>query len=293
MKKITLIMLGILMITSASAVEYQYMPLIKDGKKWVEYYENYEDYEHDLYDQYQSGIICYQLQGVSEINGITYHNLYATLNSDRISDILTPVAYVREQDKKVFAMINEDCEVDFPRGYHPFVMARCQYFPENNEYLIYDFNDITSPYDAGSLTGDVVTTQTEVNGQLVNVYSVPTDEIIYFEDDNEGFIVQEGVGALHEVFINPWPLYPTNGLRFNLAFVEDEGEYLYKGAYFDEAMEFLGTVTDISSIDGDKQAVSVRYYNLQSMSSSEPFKGFNIRVTTYNDGTRTTEKIIK
>jgi hypothetical protein len=37
----------------------------------------------------------------------------------------------------------------------------------------------------------------------------------------------------------------------------------------------------------------VLYYNRQGMSSSEPFKGFNIRVTTYSDGTRTTEKILR
>ena len=216
------------------------MPLVKDGKKWVEYYWDYEDWENDPI-QYQSGIICFQLNGVSEINGITYHNLYATMNSDKITDNSTPIAYVREQDKKVFVMINEGCNVDFPMGYHPLEMDRCQYFPENNEYLIYDFNDITSPYEAGSFTyNSVDTEQALVNGQLVNIYYVPTNRIIYYEDNKGGFMVQEGVGALHEVFINPWPLYPTNGLRFSLAFVEENGHYLYRGAYYEKAKELMG-----------------------------------------------------
>ncbi len=239
MKKMIFTLLCLLMITSASALEYQYMPLVKDGKKWVEYYENYEDYENDLYNQ--SGIICYQLKGVSEINGITYHNLYATINNDKITDNSTPIAYVREQDKKVFVMINGGCNVDFPMGYHPIEMERCQYFPDNNEYLIYDFNDIKSPYESGSFTNNYVeTNQTVVNGQLVNIYYLPTNLIIYFNNEKQGFIVQEGVGALHEVFINPWPLYPTNGLRFNLAFVEDDGHYLYRGAYYEKAKELMG-----------------------------------------------------
>ena len=35
MKKIIFTLLGLLMVTSASAVEYQYSPLVKEGKKWV------------------------------------------------------------------------------------------------------------------------------------------------------------------------------------------------------------------------------------------------------------------
>ncbi len=35
------------------------------------------------------------------------------------------------------------------------------------------------------------------------------------------------------------------------------------------------------------------YYNLAGVESAEPFKGVNLKVTTYTDGSRTTEKIIK
>lgn len=43
----------------------------------------------------------------------------------------------------------------------------------------------------------------------------------------------------------------------------------------------------------NKIAKSVRYYNLQGIESDKPFSGVNIVVVTYNDGTRTTMKLIK
>ena len=49
----------------------------------------------------------------------------------------------------------------------------------------------------------------------------------------------------------------------------------------------------ISTVESDRQVKSVRYYNLAGVESPEPFKGANIKVTTYSDGTRTTEKMIR
>ena len=37
----------------------------------------------------------------------------------------------------------------------------------------------------------------------------------------------------------------------------------------------------------------MRYYNLAGIESSEPQQGVNIKVTTYSNGIRTSEKIIK
>ena len=38
---------------------------------------------------------------------------------------------------------------------------------------------------------------------------------------------------------------------------------------------------------------SVKYFNVAGMESNEPFDGVNIKVTTYNDGTTSTSKVIK
>ena len=52
------------------------------------------------------------------------------------------------------------------------------------------------------------------------------------------------------------------------------------------------TQTAISNITGAKEVKGVKYYNAMGVESDVPFKGVNIVVTTYSDGTRTTTKIL-
>ena len=76
-----------------------------------------------------------------------------------------------------------------------------------------------------------------------------------------------------------------------LSAVYENGELVYKGCKYDEAQE-LKQLNAITTISGEKQAVSVRYYNLAGVESAEPQPGMNIKVTTYSDGTRKSEKVV-
>ena len=51
--------------------------------------------------------------------------------------------------------------------------------------------------------------------------------------------------------------------------------------------------TGIQDATIDRQATGKQYYNLSGQSSSTPFDGVNIVVTTYSDGTTSTVKVIK
>lgn len=52
--------------------------------------------------------------------------------------------------------------------------------------------------------------------------------------------------------------------------------------------------TAISEVEaGSKQVASVKYVNLAGVESSTPFQGVNVVVKTYEDGTRSTSKIIR
>ena len=53
------------------------------------------------------------------------------------------------------------------------------------------------------------------------------------------------------------------------------------------------SVTAITSIEGEKTVSNVRYYNVAGVESNVPFNGMNIVVKTYNDGSSTTEKMIR
>ena len=49
----------------------------------------------------------------------------------------------------------------------------------------------------------------------------------------------------------------------------------------------------VEELEKNKSVESVRYYNLAGVESAEPQQGVNIKVTTYSDGTRSSEKVIK
>jgi len=55
----------------------------------------------------------------------------------------------------------------------------------------------------------------------------------------------------------------------------------------------IDDLSGIENVSVEKQISSIEYFNINGMRSKEPFKGFNIRVTTYTDGTRSSEKVIK
>ncbi len=51
--------------------------------------------------------------------------------------------------------------------------------------------------------------------------------------------------------------------------------------------------TAIEQVNANKEIASVRYINVAGQESERPFDGINIVVTTYNDGTTTTTKVLK
>ena len=67
---------------------------------------------------------------------------------------------------------------------------------------------------------------------------------------------------------------------------------LYDSRHFD-AGKIMEQLSGINTVNADKEVKSVLYYNLQGIESSTPFHGFNIKLTTYSDGTRKSEKVLK
>ena len=55
----------------------------------------------------------------------------------------------------------------------------------------------------------------------------------------------------------------------------------------------VGSQSDVKDLGADKSVASVKYINVAGVESAEPYEGMNIMVTTYNDGTTQTRKIIK
>jgi hypothetical protein len=57
-------------------------------------------------------------------------------------------------------------------------------------------------------------------------------------------------------------------------------------------VELYGSVSVVENLS-QKTVNNVKFYNIAGMESNEPFDGVNIKVTTYNDGTTSTCKVIK
>ena len=55
----------------------------------------------------------------------------------------------------------------------------------------------------------------------------------------------------------------------------------------------MGNVTTIKEVNAQRTVVATRYYNLMGVESNKPFDGINIVVTTYSDGSRTSQKILR
>ena len=235
MKKITFLLLGLLFMTSASADENEYVPLVREGVKWVEYYNN--SIENTQW------VKSYQFFGNTEIGGNVYSNLYATDGiSSNLSQNDSPVAYVREQNKQVF-IIPINLEID------GCVMSN----EELGEYIIYDFNDITAPYtiDEGFMQ-PVTTEQMPYGDNMVNLYTL---------GNGISKKIAEGIGCLDYVFYNPWPMILPDGSHYSLAWFEDNGQIIYKGEDYDAAIDYLSEQTYVPLVREGVVWEYVGYYH--------------------------------
>ena len=298
MKKITFILLGLLAFASASAVEYQYSPLVKEGKKWVYFYSN------------GPGFYVGQLVNTTEMNGHNYINYYvqegistpeinleeANSSSEPNFGVANLRAFFREEDKKVY-IVYYNWVVDQDDGYTYYQQYQfAKYFDEaTGESVLYDFNDVTDPYvnhynnDQPLFEGiNVVITQEQLGDNLSNLYKI-----------GDKVVIAEQCGAVkdylqnNDMMLNPLNPRYLNGVEPTrmLAYIEDDGKIIYKGENYEAAMEYLNS-SSITTVDGDKQVKRVRYYNLAGVESAQPVKGVNIKVTTYSDGTRKSEKVV-
>lgn len=92
-------------------------------------------------------------------------------------------------------------------------------------------------------------------------------------------------------------LGPVTRVEFNISGSSDNGYGFSQPAYFaydDLAVRFEKEISSgIDATSTAKTVSNVKYINLQGVESNTPFDGLNIKITTYDDGTQKTVKIIK
>ena len=274
-------------------VENSYVPLVREGVVW-EYVGYWHDWPEDGCEKVQ--LYTLEFNGTTVIDGKTYYNIYRT-NYDKQGNAQEPyfVAFVREENKVVTVYNTTNYEDDYfyyiywwdiPKTLYDF--NKPMFLPDNAE-----FAEINYPISEYSMADTYQEFEVEIGQTIRKGYQI----IAYDEPNNPeySFKTIEGIGVdcVFGDLLVPYRTYITGiNSMSGLSAVYENGELVYMGCKYDEAQE-LKQPDAITTISGEKQAKSIRYYNLAGVESAEPQQGVNIKVTTYNDGTRSSEKIIK
>jgi hypothetical protein len=144
-KTILLTLLVLLGISKSLAQDYEYVPFVREGVKWV--YSIWEDYEFEIPADPTRGDNMYyrtlELRGDTVINGKTYKAMHKCVYDEMSepSDVI-PI-YLREEDKKVYGIVPDGTFYDdAPIG--DFHFGTQEYFDamhSGQEFLLYDFQD--------------------------------------------------------------------------------------------------------------------------------------------------------
>ena len=121
-------------------------------------------------------------------------------------------------------------------------------------------------------------TGVDPNENTALVYGRPTD------------LVPNMAYEFHAVVMKP------NGTRLNAPTPQgtaDPGTPSQSYVVYPLDMSDGGTPTTVLELNALKTVVSVTYYNLLGVESRKPFEGINIVVTRYNDGSVTTQKVLR
>ena len=259
MKKTILItILALLGITQAVAQEYEYVPFVREGVKWVYFYTNYDDtYPASPYLPIGTIYLNLEFKGDTIINGKTYkamhkyHGNAINVNSDTI-----PI-YMRENDKVVYAIVpNGIFYKDCPIGNYAWTEEEYEPCYNGQEFILYDFNNPVTYWD------DLVNqhnwyqyTDTIVVGQHLAKRVVGNMPVIFHQIEGIGI---DGYSSYILSFFMPM-LVGIGGPFFHLSHVIEDGQIIYKGFNFDP-----GNATGIDEVVAEPRPRQYddNYYNL-------------------------------
>ena len=214
-KTLLLSILALLGMTQAAAQEYEYVPFVREGVKWVcdAPYLEWMQMWHNYY--------TLELAGDTVIDGKTYKAMHK-YSGDAINEMNDTIpVYLREEDKVVYGIVPDGKTYDeCPVGMNWWPEAR-EVVQSGQEFILYDFNDpinfikdnIKYPIQ-GSPNGyyvyDVIPDQIVVAGKKVNRYMYDASCII------------EGIGCDG---VNHG--YPLSALSQMLCYVIEKGDTIY------------------------------------------------------------------
>ena len=252
MKKTFLIsVLALLGMTQAVAQEYEYVPFVREGVKWVYYYintvkEQIPDLAKGKY------YITLEIKGKCEIGGKEYMAMHKYRGKTLNTENDTIPIYLREEDKVVYGIIPEgkfynDCPIG--SSYMDFEIYNGQ------EFILYDFRDPVSYLDGminkyGDMLPKAYEPAYEDYVDLGGIMAKRYVGMMYGGAHEFSYI--EGVG--YDTQFDGYTLYMFGGHAlgmettiFHFSHMEQDGNVIYKGYHYDPNM-YEGMLGDT---DGD------------------------------------------
>ena len=273
-KTLIIAVLALLGISQAVAQEYEYMPFVREGVKWICFYNH--QYECPQFDPYFAVIgrnyFTIEIKGDEFIDGKSYKamHLYQGDAIDPLHDTIP--LYVREENKIVYG-IAPDGHIYPPflvgYGYTAYTTPNIYHMVQSGqEIVLYDFNDPDSFYNSvlwreydyihfedylHYLSNDTI----DLGDNLAKRHK--------FNLRSYDFYIIEGVGydgdhysgyTLGHLWINLYPGFP-----FFLSHVIENGKTIYKGIHYDPNQWEHDGIDEVAA-DKTRRPQDPYYYNL-------------------------------
>ncbi len=247
-KSIFILLLTMFGLSQALSQEYEYVPFVREGAKWVYAISDYQWYDYNN-NPANGDFIAHrtlELRGDTVINGKLYKAMHKCVD-DEISEPsdVVPI-YLREEDKKVYGIV-PDCVSFYDAPIGDFCFGTEEYFNairSGEEFLLYDFQDPVAYWDSvyhHSAYGQ------DDNDFFEHLYT-DTIEIGHHKAKRYGFgsygdfHIIEGIGLIGS---NSYPLgfflpvsTGVHGEYFWLETVIEDGEVIY-GSESDKYMPLI------------------------------------------------------
>ena len=279
------LMLALLGMTQAVAQEYEYVPFVREGVKWVYYYDSPFETVGDEFIPQGRHYYTLELKGDTVIDGKHYKpmHLYSGDAINEESDTI-PV-YLREENKVVYALVTDDkryAECPIGIGEDCLVTYRSVICPivTGQEYILYDFNDPAGLYEYHDpycgLYSYIGSYQVLIGARLRKCHSFSTSGMAF-----SGYVI-EGIGYAGG---DPGgtPLcyfYPyITGLQviYVLSHVIENGEIIYRQADLEQLLQ----PDDYEYVPFVREGVKWVYYFINENVLYPPDENLPEGITTY------------
>ena len=255
-KAIIIILLALLGMTQAIAQEYEYVPFVREGVKWV-YHHVHDEFYGEIPGMANGDVeATLELKGDTVIDGKTYKAMHKYHGDAINTENDTIVIYLREEDKIVYGIVPNgcvypDCKIDWGSLVNDMVLNKIR---EGEEFVLYNFKDPQHYYE------EMLETATK-DGFLSYIY---TDTVTIgnrqalchlfhaFGGGKHTNAVIEGIGfvGFRGYTLSYWDGDPMAGPYFYMAQVIENGENILPPVFdFTEYPDY--TESDVMKFGSD------------------------------------------